>query len=92
MNFTDFRHFGLLSIQKVEKFENNLIIAESVLGVQYWTTDFTKHILKTNPLGKEKKRKKSFPFILYLWNLNVHIPFGMLPWPGFITKVNLVLI
>jgi hypothetical protein len=35
MNFTDFRHFGLLSIQKVEKFENNLIIAESVLGVQY---------------------------------------------------------
>jgi hypothetical protein len=29
---------------------------------------------------------------LYLWNLNVHIPFGMLPWPGFITKVNLVLI
>jgi hypothetical protein len=35
MNFSDFWHFGSLSIQKVDKFENNLIIAESILGVQY---------------------------------------------------------
>jgi len=35
MNFSDFWHFGYLSIKKNDKFENNLIIVESVLGVQY---------------------------------------------------------